>query len=142
MLRIATSQVSLHKPLWARGKDSKKGERQRSPCVHIPGSKEPCEAPSLETRLFPILSRETGSSRLSSEERDCLSCLLRNQDTIVEGFLGIAVLIPKPLPQLPQTWTLPPLSLSTAEARTTDVANSTRGRMELPGHLQQIHIWL
>lgn len=84
MLRVATSQISLHKPLWARRNDSKKRKRQTSPCMHIPGSKEPCEAPSLETRLFPILSGETGSSLLSSEEHDHLSCLLRSQDTMVQ----------------------------------------------------------
>lgn len=96
MLRVATSQISLHKPLWARRNDSKKRKRQTSPCMHIPGSKEPCEAPSLETRLFPILSGETGSSLLSSEEHDHLSCLLRSQDTMVQSFLGVAVRIPKP----------------------------------------------
>lgn len=89
MLRVATSQVSLHNPLWARGEDIKKGVRQRSPCVHIPGSKEPCEALSSETRLFPIVSRGTGSSLLSSAEHVYLSCLLRSQDTTIEGFLGL-----------------------------------------------------
>lgn len=65
------------------------GVRQRSPCVHIPGSKEPCEALSSETRLFPIVSRGTGSSLLSSAEHVYLSCLLRSQDTTIEGFLGL-----------------------------------------------------